>query len=126
MKVLICGTRTWNDQRPVWRVLDDLYEANPDLEVIHGAAKGADSIAGQIATSFGIPVTAVPADWEKFGKSAGPMRNKEMLGMAPDLVVAFRRDGESRGTDHMIRIARRAGVPVRVVTENGKSYDLPA
>lgn len=83
-------------------------------EIIHGAAKGADSFAGHWARVFGIKETAVPADWDKHGKRAGPLRNEEMLKLKPDGVVAF---PGGRGTDHMVRIAKEAGIKVMRVDE---------
>lgn len=68
---------------------------------------------------FGFNVQRFSADWEKHGKAAGPIRNRDMLKSGADLVIAFRMDGESRGTDDMIAIAVAAGVPVVVIHEDG-------
>lgn len=125
MRVIVCGSRDWSDQRIIWNVLSTMAEECEDLEIIHGGARGADTLAGQIAESFNLPVVSMPADWKTFGRAAGPMRNKDMLGKGPDLVIAFRNDGKSSGTDHMCQIARRAGVPVRVYDIRGECYDLP-
>lgn len=124
MKVLVCGSRTWSDAGIIWNILEILADHHPDAEVIHGAARGADTIAGHAALALGFTVHSVPANWEQYGKAAGPMRNKQMLDMAPDHVLAFRLDGKSSGTDHMIKIAHRAGVPVRVVDQRGQFRDL--
>jgi hypothetical protein len=79
--------------------------------IIHGAAKGADTIAGNIANKLGFQVVSVPAEWEKYGRAAGPIRNKIMLNMEPDLVLAFHSDIEnSKGTKNMVEIARKKGV----------------
>ncbi len=123
MKVIVCGSRRWTDSRTIWRVLERLADHHPEVEIIHGAARGADTIAGEVGVALGFKVTAVPAQWEKFGKAAGPMRNKEMLGMAPDLVYAFRCRGESNGTDNMIKIAKKAGVAIGIYWENGGVSD---
>jgi hypothetical protein len=78
--------------------------------LIHGGARGADSLAGEWAEWNGVPVNIYWADWDRFGKSAGIIRNQLMLESGkPDLVVAF---PGGRGTAHMVRIANDAGVPV--------------
>jgi cysteine synthase len=78
--------------------------------VIHGAASGADTLADEWAKGKGIYVSAYPANWKLYGKSAGPIRNQQMMDTEhPDLVVAF---SGGRGTAHMSRIARKAGVTV--------------
>lgn len=121
-KVLVCGSRNWDNAHLIWEFLEILQTTRPEAEVIHGAARGADTLADKAAKALGLKVTAVPADWEQFGKAAGPMRNKVMLGMAPDRVIAFRSVGDSKGTDHMIDIARRSKIPTVVVDPSGKRY----
>ena len=74
----------------------------------------------EAARRLDVPVETHEADWQRYGRSAGPKRNKEMLELGADLVVAFldaRRDREgTRGTRDMVERAERAGVPVRLVT----------
>lgn len=82
--------------------------------VIHGGARGADKLAGEVAKELGIEVVVFPANWELYGKRAGYVRNQLMLDAGkPSLVLAFP-IGESRGTRMMIDIATRAGVKVIV------------
>ena len=79
--------------------------------IIHGAARGADTLAGIIAASIGCKVIAVPAEWDVYGKKAGILRNQKMLEMHPDLVLAFHDDiDNSKGTKDMVNRASRAGV----------------
>lgn len=87
--------------------------------IIHGAAKGADSIAGRLAEkNKDFEVEAFPADWKQYGKAAGPIRNKQMLDSGLDLVFAFHNDlSKSKGTKHMVEICRKAGIPVGVFSE---------
>ena len=115
MKVLVCGSRNWIDELPIRQCLLSL---RPSL-VIEGAARGADSLAAKVARSLHIPVREFPAQWEKFGRSAGYRRNLQMLLEGkPDLVVAFPL-GVSSGTWNMVAIARKAGVPVKVFGQGG-------
>jgi hypothetical protein len=109
VKLLVCGGRDYQDINRVMRVLDNIHEKCGITEIIHGAAKGADSLAGQWARKNGIKETAVPANWDLYGRRAGPLRNEEMLLLAPDGVVAF---PGGRGTAHMARIAEEAGIKV--------------
>lgn len=124
MKVLICGSRAWNDPRPIWKLLEYLADSEYEYEIIHGAAPGADTIAGFVAEALGLRVTSIPADWSRYGKAAGPFRNQQMLDLKPDRVVAFRMPGTSRGTDDMILKAVKAKVPVTVIDINGERKDL--
>src|SRR5690606_25211324 len=82
----------------------------PISVLIHGAARGADSIAGQWAASRGVEALSFPANWTRDGKAAGPIRNQRMLDEGqPDVVIAFPGGG---GTADMVRRAKAAGVQV--------------
>ena len=113
MLILICGDRNWTDAGAIRR---QLLRFNPVYDVIlHGSARGADTIAGTEAARIGFKVIAVPAKWNKYGRAAGPIRNVEMLGHKPGLVMAFHPDlNKSKGTAHMVKIARAGGVTVEV------------
>jgi hypothetical protein len=118
MRVLICGSRTWIDKAAI---AADLFELGPFEVVIHGGARGADRISGEVARNLGIPVKVYKADWRRYGKRAGSIRNLEMLDKGkPDLVIAYW-DGESPGTRDMILKAERAGVTVKMVVDKGES-----
>ena len=110
MKILVCGDRNWDDY---WAIYDVLYRLDRSSVIIHGAANGADSIAGMVGNALGFEVIPVRAEWDKYGKAAGPIRNKKMLDMEPSLVLAFHKDIEnSKGTKHMVEIAKEKGVQV--------------
>lgn len=115
MKVLICGSRDWPSITPIHDRVRDLIAERGPFEVIHGGARGADSMAGLVAEWCRLPCTALNADWDRYGKRAGIIRNLQMLDLEPDLVLAFRVNG-SRGTTHMIEAAKKAGVPVEVIS----------
>ena len=106
-RVLVCGGRDYHDQDRVYQTLDALDTICGISVVIHGGASGADSLAASWAQSRGIRTEAFVANWLKYSKSAGPIRNKEMLDLGrPDLVLAF---PGGTGTAHMVRISREAG-----------------
>ena len=111
MRVVVCGSRSWRD----WSAMEAALRRLPrGSQVVHGDARGADRMAGSVAERLGHYVARMPAEWERYGKSAGMRRNEQMLTcVKPDLVIAFW-DGSSRGTRNMIERARRAGVRVRV------------
>ena len=111
MLVLICGSRDWTDHIHIHKRIEQL---NPRTDtIIHGACRGADLIAANYANCLDFQVKAFPADWGRWGRSAGFKRNAEMIAQKPDLVIAFQVDG-SRGTQHTIDLARAAGIQVEV------------
>jgi hypothetical protein len=123
-RVLVCGGRTYgtimtddgyyvpNKQEVdlLRNYLNELLTKHPDMIIIHGAAKGADSLAAAWARDNGVVEFKFPAEWSKYGKSAGFLRNTEMLESGkPDLVIGF---PGSTGTAMMCKIAAAAGVEV--------------
>jgi F420-dependent methylenetetrahydromethanopterin dehydrogenase len=118
VKVLVCGSRTWNDHLPVWLFLAGIKATNPDavVRVCHGTAQGADTYAGEAAEQLGLEVSTFRADWTTHGRAAGPIRNKRMLDeFEPHIVVAFSEHPITKGTKHMVSIAREADIPVYVI-----------
>ena len=111
MMVLVCGSVEWQDWQPIQTALAMLP---PGSIVMHGAARGADRIAGSIARKLGFEVRAYPALWRRYGRGAGLIRNAEMIALGPELVLAFQLN-QSRGTQHTIDLARKAGIPVLVM-----------
>lgn len=115
MRILVCGDRNWTCRDTIESVLSEYL--NDDLVVIHGACRGADLIAGDVAKSHGVRVMEFPADWKAHGLSAGPIRNGQMLTEGkPDLVIAFHENlRASKGTKNMLAQAKEAGVRCVVV-----------
>lgn len=110
MKILVCGGRAFNDQTSLFNFLDSFQYVMGMVDVvIHGDAPGADQLAGQWARSHGITELKFPADWNKHGKAAGPIRNSIMLTEKPDFVIAF---PGGRGTRNMVGQANLNGVKV--------------
>jgi hypothetical protein len=113
MRLLVCGGREFNDFAAVSDELTWLSGSHSIDVVIHGGARGADTLAGEWAKLNRIPIQVYRADWGKHGKAAGPLRNKQMLVEGkPDMVLAF---PGGRGTANMIAQAREAGVTVEEV-----------
>jgi hypothetical protein len=113
MRILFCGDREWDDVIMVGKTLQK-YDPVDDV-IVHGAARGADTIAGVLAEWMGFIVEPYPADWNTFEKAAGPIRNKQMLDSGLDKVEAFHNDlSKSKGTADMVRIATKADIPVTI------------
>ena len=110
MRVLVTGGRDFEDRALLVEALDRLHQERGVTTLIHGAAEGADALAGEWARARGVEELACPADWRRYRRAAGPIRNQQILvEQKPDLVVAF---PGGIGTDHMIAIAEKAGVEV--------------
>ena len=108
-RVLITGGRDFTDRGVIEKALMDI-EQLPDV-IIHGDAAGADRVAGQVAAKLGLEVWKFPAQWRRFGKSAGPRRNYQMIQEGrPTHVLAF---PGGRGTQNMVKQAEAAGLPIR-------------
>ena len=126
MKLLICGDRDWSDQETMRKALllliDNCHREKEPLHIIHGDARGADKMAGELATKFRLKVTAYPADWEKYKKAAGPIRNTRMLNEGhPDAVLAFHNNiATSKGTANMLVQAAKRGIKTMLVTSHDK------
>jgi hypothetical protein len=129
----VCGSRTFSDPHPISAVLSGLLdqsivEFDTPLVIIDGGARGADEWArrwfgGEVdghtyLVHDKVEHATFPADWERHGKSAGPIRNQQMLDEGkPEIVWAFvdKPLSESRGTANMVLRSRVAGLPVYVV-----------
>ena len=130
MKVLVCGGRTYGlnkeERDKIYNVLyeqlcplpsDDGLDGSwlppHDLHIIAGGASGVDTVAIDWAIVNWVHFTEVRADWTKYKKAAGYIRNAEMLKLNPDLVIAF---PGGKGTANMIGLAEIAGVKVIKIT----------
>lgn len=107
MKVLVCGGRDFSDYAKLQETLDK-YTIT---EIIHGGARGADTLADAYATLYkNIPCKEYKADWTKYGKGAGFIRNQQMLDEEhPDMVIAF---PGGAGTADMVRRSKGQGYRV--------------
>lgn len=123
-RVIIAGNREFNDydmlRRCVDTILHDDFAAHTPLEFVSGHAHGADELGEkyfhkQINGTGDYKLTLFPADWGKYGRSAGPIRNREMVNYAGDdgVLIAFW-DGTSPGTRNVINEAIEHGLEVHV------------
>lgn len=119
MRVIVTGSRAWSDVRMLRAVLDDLLAQHGSLTVVHGAwPHGADAIADQWATEkqqagADVHPEQHPANWGRYGRRAGPIRNGEMVAAGADLCVAFFQPGaDNWGTSNCVKQARKARIRV--------------
>lgn len=125
-RLLITGSRNFGDQGSfdielMRAALKDarrkLHDAGFDrIVLVHGAARGADQLAAAVGKSMGFVLEAHPAEWNAHGKAAAPIRNKEMVDLGADLMLAFPR-GTSRRTRGCMQLAAEAGIEIINVTE---------
>lgn len=121
-RVIIAGTRTFDDYALLCATCDHALANKSRVQIISGAnvrwedskvQHSADLLGVVYALEKGYSITPFPADWNKRGKAAGPIRNRQMAQHA-DALIAFH-DGQSTGTASMIAEAKKAGLKVRVV-----------
>ncbi|MDQ2811521.1 MAG: DUF2493 domain-containing protein [Actinomycetota bacterium] len=115
-RILVTGSRTWAGTTVIRAALARYY--HPAAILVSGACpRGADAIAEHIWRSWGGQVERHPADWDRYGKSAGFRRNAEMVTAGAAVCLAFIRD-ESHGATHTADLAEAARIPVERYTEN--------
>lgn len=121
MRLLVCGDRNWNDFATI---LAKIASLQPEV-VIQGLAKGADWMAKCSARQIGIPCIDFPANWNEYGKAAGPIRNKLMLDEGkPTHCLAFHSNIKiSKGTKDMINRCVKANIPVCLVFNNQGQFE---
>jgi len=111
MKTIIAGSRTIQSKK----LFDSIIEKYPSpvTEVVCGMAAGVDRLGYDWAVEKGIPVKEFPADWDEYGKGAGPIRNKQMGEYADAAIIIW--DGKSRGTKNMMNIMIKLKKPMWLV-----------
>ena len=117
-RVIVAGSRGFHDYQLMERELDKLFnESNEffgkEIKIISGMADGADTLAIRYADERKLTKILFPANWKRYSRVAGFLRNEDMLSVATHLVAFW--DGKSSGTRHMIEIAEAKGIPVWVV-----------
>lgn len=124
LRIIIAGSRDFNDYKLLKTSIRDILknislEGISKIKIISGTARGADQLGERFAKQFKLEVVMFAAKWDIFGKRAGYIRNEEMAKYAVEdnnfgMLVAFW-DGESRGTNHMINLAKKHGLEVHVI-----------
>lgn len=114
MRVIVSGSRDWTDEEPIVERLGNQLR-HGEFVLCHGACPtGADDIADRWARMVGIQIDRFPADWDEYGRLAGPIRNGQMAEEGADLCLAFCLN-DSRGTTNMITHAKRHRIPTEAL-----------
>ena len=116
-KIIVAGGRSFNNYDLLEQKLDyylpSKINEGHDIVIISGTAKGADSLGEKYAINKGYEIERFPANWDKYGKSAGYRRNVDMANVADACIVFW--DGTSPGSKHMIDIANTKRLALRIV-----------
>ena len=115
MIVLVTGDRNWKNRK---KIATELHKRRKKIKLlIHGGARGADLIADEYARIMGVQTVEFAANWTFHKRAAGPIRNQNMIRfIKPDLVLAFHSNlKKSKGTQHMVKLARGQKVRVKVI-----------
>jgi hypothetical protein len=113
MKVIVAGSRGFNDYEFLKERLDHFFQNQGEITIVSGTARGADKLGELYAEERFYDVIEMPADWDTYKKRAGYIRNEEMAKIADAAVIFW--NGESRGSKHMIDLAHKYELKVRVV-----------
>ena len=113
MKTIIAGTRTFNDYELLKTKLTKFRLTHDITEIVSGGAKGADRLGERYAEEYNITIKIFPANWNKHGNAAGPIRNRQMAEYADQLIVFW--DGSSKGTNNMIDSMDKQKKPMYMV-----------
>ncbi|MBR4073078.1 MAG: DUF2493 domain-containing protein [Clostridia bacterium] len=115
MRIVIAGCRNYNNYQEAKEYIDyclsNIRKGN-NIIIVSGCASGADAIGERYAQENGFRIEKFPADWEKYGRNAGPKRNEQMAEVS-DYVICFW-DEKSRGTKSMIDCAVKCGKPIKI------------
>lgn len=122
MKLIIAGSREFDDYDYLVKVLKNSNLINTVEEVVCGMARGADLLGQRWAEEHNIPVKEFPADWNSYGKRAGFIRNEQMAYYGTTSLIFW--DGLSRGSKHMIGISRKVGLPTYVINYKQQQLGL--
>ena len=121
MRLLVTGGRDYSDFQALCTILDQIHKETPVTLLIHGGARGADSLAGAWAALRQTPVRVFTANWDLHGKAAGPLRNQQMLTEGhPDAYLAF---PGGQGTADMVQRCRKQGIK-DILQKDAKPLDL--
>lgn len=123
-RILVCGGRDWDNRTLTSGVLDGFreqyHEKGMPIVIVEGGARGADALAKEYAVKYNIPLEEFAAEWNKYGRAAGPVRNSKMLKSGIDVVIAF---PGGRGTQDTIGKAEKMGIRV-LKPGRSEQYDI--
>ena len=121
-RIIICGGRHFDDYSRLESVMNDVMSKiapwRDVIEIVSGHCEGADQLGELYASNHGLPCKVFPAQWKKYGRSAGPIRNSKMVKYASEaempVVVAFR-NPRTKGTNDTVKKAEKHGFKVFII-----------
>ena len=118
MKLMICGSRSIYNASLIFSEINKCVQENnfQDITVIEGEAKGVDTVARLWAERYSHSIESYPADWNKYGKAAGYIRNEIMVKACDFCLILW--DGNSKGTKHDINLCKKLNKPYKLVVMN--------
>ncbi len=111
-KVIIAGGRDFKNYDYLKECCNKALSNQANIQIVCGMAKGTDLLGKRYGDEFGYPVAEFPADWDGIGKKAGFVRNEQMADYGNALIAFW--DGSSKGTAHMIDLATKKGLKVKI------------
>ena len=115
IKLIIAGGREFNDYESLSSKARLILKGfkRSEMMIISGTARGADRLGEAFANQYNLQLMRMPADWQRYGRRAGYVRNEEMAVQGSALLACW--DGRSRGTKHMIDLATRHGLDIHIL-----------
>ncbi len=113
--IIIAGCRNYSNYKEAKEFILSCiseYKKTDRLTILSGGCKGADLLGEHFAKEKGFSIKYYPADWKKFGKAAGPIRNKKMVEDCHGVICFW--DGKSKGTASLLQFAQKAGKPIKI------------
>lgn len=115
---LVAGSRTITDYNYIKEILDYFLQNKSEITIVSGGARGVDSLAERYAKERNYGLKIFPANWDKYGKQAGYIRNDEMhkyISQFSDRGIVAFWDGKSKGTAHNFGLATKYDTPIKIV-----------
>lgn len=113
MKIAVSGSRPIHDREAVFKILDSFFSGRKSFEIVVGDARGVDRLVREWASLREVKLHVCRAEWERYGRRAGFVRNEKMAKIADELLAVW--DGKSSRTAHMVITMHRQRKPVKVV-----------
>lgn len=116
-RIIVAGSREFTDYSLLKKNINNIIKNYSNVEIVSGTARGVDRLGEKYAREHMVDLKRFPADWNRYGKSAGYRRNEEMAQYSSQekgVLIAFW-DGQSKGTNHMINIAKEYDLEIHII-----------
>jgi hypothetical protein len=113
MKVIIAGGRDFDDYDLLCEKCDKILSRQTEIEIVSGRVRGADQLGERYAKERNYPIKMFAADWNRYGKRAGYIRNEDMANYGDGLILFW--NGISKGSEHMLNTAKEWNLKIRII-----------